>query len=114
MPCQQQRGKSIRETGANFNNDAAASSEVAETNAYSVKKVPSTDDENNLSNFLEQFRVLDEKCADLENKVSDLEGKNRSSNLNAFSLNRFTSDEAMLYSIQASLNIKRSWQPCYI
>ena len=76
--------------------------------------MPSTDDENNLSNPPEQFRVLDEKCADLENKVSDLEGKNRSPNSNAFSLNRFTSDEAMLYSIQASLYIKRSWQPCNI
>ena len=104
----------MRETGTNFNNDAAASSEFAETNDIQLKKVPSTDDESNLSNSPEQFRVLDEKCADLENKVSDLEGKNRSPNSNAFSLNRYTYDEAMLYSIQASLYIKRSWQPCNI
>ena len=102
MPYQQQRGKcqlaeslsseheilvnktpeaenDIRETGTNFNNETATSSEFAETNAYSTKKTPSTD----------QFRLLDEKCADLENKVSDLEGKNRTPNSNSFSLNRF-------------------------
>ena len=102
MPYQQQRGKcqlaeslsseheilvnktpeaenDIRETGTNFNNETATSSEFAETNAYSTKKMPSTD----------QFRLLDEKCADLENKVSDLEGKNRTPNSNSFSLNRF-------------------------
>ena len=39
--------------------------------------MPSTDDENNLSNSTDQFRLLDEKWVDLENKVSDLEGKNR-------------------------------------
>ena len=79
----------IRETGTNFNNETATSSEFAETNAYSTKKMPSTDDENNLSNSTDQFRSLDEKCADLENKVSDLEGKNRTPNSNSFSLNRF-------------------------
>ena len=79
----------IRETGTNFNNETATSSEFAETNAYSTKKMPSTDDENNLSNSTDQFRLLDEKCADLENKVSDLEGKNRTPNSNSFSLNRF-------------------------
>ena len=112
MPYQQQRGKcklaeslssqheilvnktpeaenDIRETGTNFNNETATSSEFAETNAYSIKKMPSTDDENNLSNSTDQFRLLDEKCADLENKVSDLEGKNRTPNSNSFSLNRF-------------------------
>ena len=112
MPYQQQRGKcqlaeslsseheilvnktpeaenDIRETGTNFNNETATSSEFAETNAYSTKKMPSTDDENNLSNSTDQFRLLDEKCADLENKVSDLEGKNRTPSSNSFSLNRF-------------------------
>ena len=112
MPCQQQWGKcqladslsseheilvnktpeaenDIRETGTNFNNETATSSEFAETNAYSTKKMPSTDDENNLSNSTDQFRLLDEKCADLENKVSDLEGKNRTPSSNSFSLNRF-------------------------
>ena len=112
MPCQQQWGKcqladslsleheilvnktpeaenDIRQTGTNFNNETATSSEFAETNAYSTKKMPSTDDENNLSNSTDQFRLLDEKCADLENKVSDLEGKNRTPNSNSFSLNRF-------------------------
>ena len=79
----------IRETGTNFNNETATSSEFAETNAYSTKKMPSTDDENNLSNSTDQFRLLDEKCADLENKVSDLEGKNRTPSSNSFSLNRF-------------------------
>ena len=79
----------IRETGTNFNNETATSSEFAETNAYSIKKMPSTDDENNLSNSTDQFRLLDEKCADLENKFSDLEGKNRTPNSNSFSLNRF-------------------------
>ena len=112
MPYQQQRGKcqlaeclsseheilvnktpeaenDIRETGTNFNNETATSSEFAETNAYSTKKMPSTDDENNLSNSTDQFRLLDEKCADLENKFSDLEGKIRTPNSNSFSLNRF-------------------------
>ena len=79
----------IRETGTHFNNETATSSEFAETNAYSTKKMPSTDDENNLSNSTDQFRLLDEKCADLENKFSDLEGKNRTPNSNSFSLNRF-------------------------
>ena len=79
----------IRETGTNFNNETATSSEFAKTNAYSTKKMPSTDDENNLSNSTDQFRLLDEKCADLENKFSDLEGKNRTPNSNSFSLNRF-------------------------
>ena len=79
----------IRETGTNFNNETATSSEFAETNAYSTKKMPSTDDENNLSNSTDQFRLLDEKCADLENKFSDLEGKNRTPNSNSFSLIRF-------------------------
>ena len=79
----------IRETGTNFNNETATSSEFAETNAYSTKKMPSTDDENNLSNSTDQFRLLNEKCVDLENKVSDLEGKNRTPNSNSFSLNRF-------------------------
>ena len=137
MPYQQQRGKcqlaespsseheilvnktprpeaenDIRETGTNFKLQRRQFS--LNTNAYSIKKIPSTDDENIRSNSPDQFRLLDEKWADLENKVSDLEGKNRTPNSNAFSLNRFTSDEAMLYSIQASLNIKRSWQPCNI
>ena len=112
MPCQQQWGKcqladslsseheilvnktpeaenDIRQTGTNFNNETATSSEFAETNAYSFKKMPSTDDENNLSNSTDQFRLLDEKCADLENKFSDLEGKNRTPNSNSFTLNRF-------------------------
>lgn len=66
--------------------------------------MPSTEDENNVSDSPDQFRLLDEKCTDLEN-VSDLERKSRTSNSNAFSLNRFTSDEAMLYSIQASLKL---------
>ena len=79
----------IRETGTHFNNETATSSEFAETNAYSTKKMPSTDDENNLSNSTDQFRLLNEKCVDLENKVSDLEGKNRTPNSNSFSLNRF-------------------------
>ena len=79
----------IRETGTNFNNETATSSEFAEANAYSTKKMPSADDENNLSNSTDQFRLLDEKCADLENKVSDLEGKNRTPSSNSFSLNRF-------------------------
>ena len=51
--------------------------------------MPSTDDENNLSNSTDQFWLLDEKRADLENKFSDLEGKNRTPNSNYFSLNRF-------------------------
>ena len=47
--------------------------------------------------FSEQFRLLEEKCAALVKKVSDLEDKIEALQSNIFLLNRVTSDEAMLF-----------------
>lgn len=50
---------------------------------------------NDLNETLKQLRLLENKCADLEKAVSELENKALQSNV--FSLSRFTSDEAMLF-----------------
>lgn len=57
--------------------------------------MPSTAE--NVNNSPEQFRLIEEKCAALEKKVSDLEDKNIALQSNVFSLNRFSSDEVMLF-----------------
>ena len=57
--------------------------------------MPST--EKDLNGTLKQLRLLENKCADLEKTVSDLEDKNQALQSNVFSLSRFTSDEAMLF-----------------
>ncbi|KAK2561962.1 hypothetical protein P5673_015389, partial [Acropora cervicornis] len=54
-------------------------------------------DEKDLYETLKQLRLLENKCADLEKAVSELEDKNQALQSNAFSLSRFTSDEAMLF-----------------
>ncbi|XP_067038652.1 uncharacterized protein [Acropora muricata] len=51
----------------------------------------------NLYETLKQLRLLENKCADLEKAVSELEDKNQALQSNVFSLSRFTSDEAILF-----------------
>ena len=81
--------------GTKFNNEVTIS-EIAEPSLCAIiNEMPST--EENVNNSPEQFRLLEEKCAALEKKVSDLEDKIEALQSNFFSLNRFTSDEAMLF-----------------
>ena len=46
---------------------------------------------------LRALRLIEEKCAALKKKVSDLEDKNIALQSNVFSLNGFSSDEVMLF-----------------
>ena len=61
----------------------------------SFNELPSS--EKDLNETLEQLRLVEKKCADLEKTVADLEDKNQALQSNVFSLSRFTSDEAMLF-----------------
>ena len=78
----------IPETGTNETTISGAAS-------TSLNEMPST--EKDLNGTLKQLRLLENKCADLEKTVSDLEDKNQALQSNVFSLSRFTSDEAMLF-----------------
>ena len=78
----------IPETGTNETVTLGAAS----TN---LDEMPST--EKDLNETLKQLRLLENKCADLEKAVSELEDKNQALQSNVFSLSRFTSDEAMLF-----------------
>lgn len=78
----------IPETGTNETTMLGAAS-------TSLNKMPST--VKDLNGTLKQLRPLENKCANLEYIVADLEGKNKALQSNVFSLSRFTSDEAMLF-----------------
>ena len=78
----------IPETGTNETITLGAAS-------TSLDEMPST--EKDLNETLKQLRLLENKCADLEKAVSELEDKNQALQSNVFSLSRFTSDEAMLF-----------------
>jgi len=80
--------------GMKFNNEVTIS-EIAEPSLCAINEMPPT--EENVNNSPEQFRLLEEKCAALEKKVSDLQDKIEALQSNVFSLNQFTSDEAMLF-----------------
>ena len=77
----------IPETGTNETITLGAAS-------TSLDEMPST--EKDLNETLKQLRLLENKCADLEKAVSELEDKNQALQSSVFSLSRFTSDEAML------------------
>jgi len=77
-----------------FNNEVTIS-EIAKPSLCAINEMPPT--EENVNNSPEQFRLLEEKCAALEKKVSDLQDKIEALQSNVFSLNQFTSDEAMLF-----------------
>jgi len=62
----------IPEIGTKFNNEDTIS-RIAEPSLCAINEIPST--EENVNNSPEQFRLLEEKCAALEKKVSDLEDK---------------------------------------
>ena len=62
----------VPEMGTKFNNEVTIS-EIAEPSLCAINEMPST--EENVNNSPEQFRLLEEKCAALEKKVSDLEDK---------------------------------------
>lgn len=94
----------IPETGTNETTMLGAAS-------TSLNKMPST--VKDLNGTLKQLRPLENKCANLEYIVADLEEKNKALQSNVFSLSRFTSDEAMLF-IQAFLTTKHSWHPLNI
>ena len=53
----------------------------------SLDEMPSTEKDRNET--LKQIRLLEKKCADLENAVSELEDKNQALQSNVFSLSRF-------------------------
>lgn len=78
----------IPETGTNETTMLGAAS-------TSLNKMPST--VKDLNGTLKQLRPLENKCANLEYIVADLEEKNEALQSNVFSLSRFTSDEAMLF-----------------
>lgn len=78
----------ILETGTNETTMLGAAS-------TSLNKMPST--VKDLNGTLKQLRPLENKCANLEYIVADLEEKNKALQSNVFSLSRFTSDEAMLF-----------------
>ncbi|XP_068743411.1 uncharacterized protein [Montipora capricornis] len=80
----------IPETGTNETITLGAAS-------TSLDEMPSTEKDLFNNETLKQLRLLENKCADLEKAVSELEDKNEALQSNVFSLSRFTSDEAMLF-----------------